>query len=546
MSRIGVCVVGCAITMGLWACEPGSVTDARDQLGRNASGSLQFVLPLVDTSYTISEFLADDVDTTTTATGLLGVRIEADTIDAVRFDEQLVTTQVSTGIGFSSMAALMAGPTDTLRFTTPQGTSVLAASVDSGYVVRSVANNSGCDATLQVSVTDSTGQTVVTLPDIAVPDGAGVLDSANAGGAVLAGFAVIGASVSFGACIPGLPGASVAITHRPMRLNSVTLGAGTESVSVEDAREVPRSNLQLGDLEDAILGSVLHDATITLDVTNTADMPIVLSNTVVGVAPVEANGMVKREPGGAIAFEVDSVGNPLTVAMADSGQSTLSIVRQGTTSVTLQAGQVVDRLVDRLLMDQRMAVVIAGDGAAGGTAPGTLSASDLVRVVYDVVMGLDVTIPAAGVAIDRTETSEGLGLNPTDRADVQARLETAVLSADVNNRTPFGVELEVAVVEGTLAPDTDVFTEPGAVILDPVVVNSPQVDGSGVIMGMASDTVSLSIDGSDVHVLLGDSYTAGVRFRLVPRQGGGTRGAFRPDDGVDIDARIRVDLRRGN
>ena len=543
--RIGFSFAVVAFTAALAACEPTSVTEARDQLGRNASGALQFVVSVVDTSYGVNEFLADSVDTAPTPSGLLGVRIASDTVDAVRFSAQLVTSEMSSSVGFSSVVAFMAGPSDTLRFTTPQGTAVIGASVDSGYVVRNLTNNSGCTATLHVAVTDSTGADVVTFADVVLPHGGTVFDSVTAAGAVVSNFVSITPSASFGACIPLPIGASITVTLRPLQLGSVTLGPGTETLVVENAREVLKADLQLGDFEDAVVGSVLHDAPITIRIVNTADIPVTLSRSVVGVAPVDASGAVQRDGSGNIAFERDSLGNPLTVAVADSGQSTLMIPRKGTSVVQLQAGPVVDRLVHRLLEDQRMAIVVAGDGNAGGTGQSVITASDLVELAYDVLLGLDVTIPGTGLAITLAEEGAGLGLNPTDQADIEARLETATLIADVLNRTPFGVEVEVAIVEGTLAPSVDVFSHPGAVILEKVTLKSPPVDASFSSMNVVVDTVSLSITGSDVHVLLGEAFSTGVRFRLLPRGNGETRGAFRPDDGVDVDAHIRIDLRRG-
>ena len=143
------------------ACQPLSPTAARDQLGRNAEGTISFTLPVADTSFRVSELLGSDLDTVTTPSGLLGI-VQSDTVrsaigeelefNGIGFDQfsfsyiqMLETQEASTSVNFpapppgvpSNTIALAPGaPNDTIQFTTPGGSQVLSATVASGWIVR--------------------------------------------------------------------------------------------------------------------------------------------------------------------------------------------------------------------------------------------------------------------------------------------------------------------------------------------------------------------------------------------------------------------------
>jgi len=244
---IGVCIVG-------GACQPESPTAAREQLGRNADGTFSFILPVADTSYRVSELLGSELDTVTTNGGLLGI-VQSDTVvsavgeelefngvglDQFRFSygQMLVTEEISTSVSFPSPPTDVSGdvvqaaglPNDTIQFVTPNGSQVTAATIASGWVVRTMVNGSICDATVSISLQDDQGATVIAMPDMALAAGQTLIDSTDASGATVSGYVAINTSASFGACVPNA-GDSVGtdVLFRPMQLSSVTLQSVSEN-----------------------------------------------------------------------------------------------------------------------------------------------------------------------------------------------------------------------------------------------------------------------------------------------------------------------------
>ena len=58
----------------IFGCEPASVTEAREQLGRGALDTIGFVIPLVNDTFFVSQFL-NEGDTVSTPDGLLSLRV---------------------------------------------------------------------------------------------------------------------------------------------------------------------------------------------------------------------------------------------------------------------------------------------------------------------------------------------------------------------------------------------------------------------------------------------------------------------------------------
>ncbi len=65
---LGAAVIG-GVILG---CEPTSLTAAREQLARGMPDTIGYVVPLVDTSFFVGEFL-DNADTVSTPDGLLSL-----------------------------------------------------------------------------------------------------------------------------------------------------------------------------------------------------------------------------------------------------------------------------------------------------------------------------------------------------------------------------------------------------------------------------------------------------------------------------------------
>ncbi len=176
-------------------CEPGSVTEAREQLGRGGLDTIGFVMPLVNDTFFVSQFL-DEGDTVSTPDGLLSLMVQSEDV-GFGFTDVLQSEELTTTVALPSpaRAAGMKAPgdrRDTLRLVTPAGSNVVRATVLSGWIVRSITNATTCDATINIMVLDSMGGTIVTFtPDVFVAAAATVVDSVNANGATLARFAEV-------------------------------------------------------------------------------------------------------------------------------------------------------------------------------------------------------------------------------------------------------------------------------------------------------------------------------------------------------------------
>ena len=689
------------------ACEPGSITEARDQLGRGGERTLVFALPLIDTVFKIETLLEDSL-IDTTASGLLAVEIQPKSVsvgvgEALEFedlnfdqfvfgyDQMLRTSEVSTSRSLPAPA--MTGPArapaaepGVISFSTPNGSSVVGATIDTGMVVRTMVNGTNCAASVTVSLTDDLGRTIVDFGTTAVPAFSTAIDSVSVSGVSVRGDVALNASVDFAGCTPSLA-SSVAtnVTFRPMTLSSVDLenvmetfdetynlldgepgisavdtvvvesgsfsvtvqsrlpislsfditlngmldaggqllsdnlvvgaapgdgsytsgvltfplagvtimpreasavavgsavansatisstvvssavivdGSGSitiESlsgqldpnatpeltVSVEEVEEIPEADIDFGDLEDAIEESTINDATISLAIGNGTGVQVVLSNFNLGVVKLDAAGDVPRDASGDPVFEVDTGGDPILLAVADPGDSTLTLAASGTTNLELNAASLLDRLVHLLMDDERAAVVAAGDVVVGDGSQARVTRTDSVSVEMGMTVGLDFRIPLAGVTFTRNTTSDGLKLDSADADQLAERLDSAEVVTAVVNHTPFGVEIDIAFIEDSVAEDVDVFTQPNAVVLSTITLSAPTVDAQGVVTAPSSATLSISLTGTQARQLTGEKFSATVRARLLPGSGGGGRGAIRATDEISLRSRARVVLRAG-
>ena len=64
------------------ACQPETITEARDQLDRGGVRTVMFSVPIANDTLTIAQFLPEE-DTVTTSSGLVGVTVDAVTVNAL-------------------------------------------------------------------------------------------------------------------------------------------------------------------------------------------------------------------------------------------------------------------------------------------------------------------------------------------------------------------------------------------------------------------------------------------------------------------------------
>ncbi len=319
------------------------------------------------------------------------------------------------------------------------------------------------------------------------------------------------------------------------------------AVTVEESEEITRDDFGLGDFEDAVKGSTINVATAQLDITNTAATPLVLSSFTLGVVELTPAGGIPRDGLGNPVYEVDSQGSPILVDVVDPGQTTLSIARSATTQVTLSVAPLADRLVHLVLDDRRAAIIAAGTATAGDGSQSSIERSDIVGVLLNVAVGLDFTVPDTGVVFTSNANQEGLETDSTLNTSPDEVIEVlvgATATSVVRNNTPFGLEVDVAYVEGDLG-DTDVFTQPGAVQLDRITVAAPDLDATGRVIQPVTSTVTVEVTGDELRPLLEKDFTASLRVRLLPGSGAGGRSALRATDNVIFKASVTVQLRSG-
>ncbi len=414
MPKPRLLLVATGVALAVTACEPASITEARDQLARGEERLAAYVLPVAADTITVFEILDDFLDTDPVTL--------ADDVLAFAADEQLYTVGTGLAIGGQS----------------------------------------------------------------------GVLD--------------------------------------PTVLNFVT----------RQWREVTKGSLNLGEFDSAARDATINRALTALFVDNDADAPLALDNFNLGVVRLDATGQPLEDGGGNLLYETDG-GTPILVPVADPGGSTWTVGRTSARVDTLTAPRLIDRLVDLLLDDVRAALVGEGTVAVGDGTVGTVTPTDQLRITVTPIIGLDFTIPQSGVSFDSTTTEEGLNWSDKWINDAAELVDTAVITLEVENGTPFGLEVNTAVVEGSFIGD--VFAVPGAVLIEPLSVGPAEVDANGLVTAVTTEADSARLVGDDIRPFLDSLFTAGVDVQLFPTVGG--RGAIRAQDQVVVRSSVRVLVRSG-
>jgi len=319
------------------------------------------------------------------------------------------------------------------------------------------------------------------------------------------------------------------------------LGPDTLNFSAREGREVTKGSLNLGEFDSAAQDAAINRALVALSVDNDADAPVTLRNFTLGVVRVDAAGQALEDGSGNLLYEEDA-GTPILVLVADpSGDSTWSVGRSTAKVDTLNAPRLIDRLVDLLLDDVRAALVGEGTVAVGDGDSGTVAATDQLRISVTPIIGLDFTIPQSGVSFDSTTVQGGLGWADKWINDAGNLVDTAIVSVDIENGTPFGIEVTTAVIEGDFVGD--VFAVPGAVLIEPLMVGPAVVDANGLVTAAVTEADSATLLGDEIRPFLNTEFTAAVDVRLFPTAGG--RGALRAQDRVVVRSSVRLLVQSG-
>ncbi len=285
--------------------------------------------------------------------------------------------------------------------------------------------------------------------------------------------------------------------------------------TVEVADVIQPTDIDFDELEDVVRGVTINDAQLTFLLQSGLSLPFSLDTFVVGVTRTDMVGQALRETDGSFAFEMDSDGQPLLIPLALPGSAVLPVPAGGSIDLTLQAAPLVDRVVQLLLDDVPAALVAVGTVIIGDGTAARIAASDSVSMAIDLVVGFDFILPDTGLTFDLSEAVEGARLDSADVEEATSRLLDGKFVAELENGFPVALTIDIAIAPRALPDADDVFAAEDRVEVATVAVRAATVDPlTGYALAPTIDTVSLSLTGSDVRVLLGDSTTVAVRVRV--------------------------------
>jgi hypothetical protein len=551
------------------ACEPGSPTEAHDQLARGPSRQVTYSIPITQDTFTVGEFLGDD--TTTTPDGLLAITMDPETLgvsvgERLQFSNVTFTRlkiDVPAGVGPGSAA--VSGGYQALA-NEPRLQAVDSVVIRSGTLTITTRNRlpgTLIDTLTLTGFRDSLNnvlRTVDTIP-AAPGDGSYTADSVSFN---LAGVRIrppdvnitLSGTVNLASTTTTAVDDSSIIQSGAARLVVVERLRGPLDpavtpelvIAVEESAEIPRSSVDFGQLEDAIEDSRLNDARLAMTVRNTSQAPFALSNFTLGVVKLTPTGQIPRDGSNNPVYEVDSLG-AVRIAVTDTGQATLTIARAQTKTVTFQTARLIDRVVHLLLDNERAAVVGAGTVRVGDGADAAINRRDSVNLTLGMTVALDFTIPTAGVGFDTVTNGDGMGLDSAEADDLADLLDSASARLLVTNGTPFGLDVRLASVPDTLPAGVradSVFRWARNLSLDsigPVLLAPAPSDAQGRATAPIVDTVDVRLTGAQARTYFGEFFGSGTRIRLLP--GTGNRGAIRSTDKLILNARALVWVRVG-
>jgi hypothetical protein len=315
-------------------------------------------------------------------------------------------------------------------------------------------------------------------------------------------------------------------------LDSVPIVAFQEMVQNEDLDQ-----LDFGDIEDVVRQVDFNDARLRLNVANTGDIAAVLVDFNLAVAELDASGQLPLPP------VYQPLGSPILVPIAEPGSNSLRVAANSDTSFTVQSGPLVNLLVHMVLDGKRTALVGAGT-LTTDSPTGQIAASDVISLQIELIAVLDFTVPDTGVVFTKNLTQDGLGIDSDEVPLLLERVQRAEVSTDVLNTLPFGIDLDIALAPGDLGED-DVFANPDAVVISNITVDTSVVDLVGQLVSGQSTTALITLIGDEVGPLLGDTFTASVRVRIMGALTSGRRGIVHAGASALLDSEARIELRLG-
>jgi hypothetical protein len=429
-----------ALTLAAAACEPSTITAAKDQLGRGGSRTFSLTVPISQDTIKAPSVLGSD--TATTSSGVLAKKLTPQTLSSAigqklqfngltfqqfrfSYDQMLTAAPSSSDLSFTfaphltaPSGRIFAGPPslslDTIRFATPAGSGVSAATMQSGLIIARISNSTSCSALITDSVKDATGAMVLGFPSTFVAAHTTVTDTVSAAGASFQGYLFLAApSVLPVSCIIAT-GESVAIhlSTTPLTLASVTLKNINEPFSQTDTILVNEPRI------GAVDSVTVYSGSFTLTVQNRLPISATVN--------LQLNGITRG-------------GVPLT--------KTLILPAAPGTGATVTSSTTID-LAGTLIRPKAVVVAVSGSVAAATAVISSATATNAVIVdgggsliVQTLEGSLDpAKTPELTVAMEESDEITKAQVDFGDFADVIKGVHlndaTAVLSITNQAHTP--------------------------------------------------------------------------------------------------------------
>ena len=328
---------------------------------------------------------------------------------------------------------------------------------------------------------------------------------------------------------------AVPVSPDTVRAPLEALRLTSDPVRIQAAEVTDPDALDLDELGSAVAAAEIRTAPIQMALRHNADAAVTLVDPTLALVQTDSRGEPKRDESGDLIVEEGSSGDSLTVTLGD----TVEVPPDDSAAVEPDGAALIDELVKRLQAGEHVGIALLAtvDAAAGGR--NRFDVGDELELAHRALVGLDLVLPDSGVVVRRDVVGEGVGLDSTDVRQIQKRVTRAAGTLVVENGLPFTVRVNVAYVDGDRKGGA-VFGASDRVLLDSLRVRGSPSGGG------ALDTVRVSVTGAELPPLLGETFTAGVRIRLLPVQEDGGAGALRAGQLVDVEARANMDVKTGS
>jgi hypothetical protein len=309
---------------------------------------------------------------------------------------------------------------------------------------------------------------------------------------------------------------------------AVTLADAGDALSIDFAtiNEFTQSELGIEDITDFLEDLALNDVDLTLSIENPTAVDLTLDSLTVTLISLPSEQPIQGAGGGDISLLVE-----------EAGTGSVVVPGNGTKQVTVDASELVSKLLNELSVDRRTGIEARGTAGVGG-ASGRIAASDELTVTLDVRAPVDLSIPPGGAQID--ETSHNVVDLAGDAAELITDLAAALVSATVDfvvtNPIPLALELDLALAATPPQGQRDSFDPFGAspnFVIEGISVDAAPADANGRATGTTVDTVTVVIPTDQLTIFELGELTVRANATILP-PASGARGFITGDEVITL------------